>query len=60
MSFTPTLQNLGGNSILYIGYFIWEYPTTVLIPKFPVSRYASINVIFWGGVVAVNVAQNEF
>ncbi|KAF4626864.1 hypothetical protein G7Y89_g11291 [Cudoniella acicularis] len=50
--------NLVGNqyswvsSMFYVGYFIWEYPSTVLIQKLPVGKYMAFNVVAWGFVVA--------
>jgi MFS family permease len=61
-----TLKNLGGNkyawvaSIFYIGYFIWEYPATILIQKLPVGRYVGMNILAWGLMVGATSACTKF
>lgn len=34
-----------------MSYFIWEYPTTVLIQKLPLGKYVGVNITAWGTVV---------
>ncbi|KAL2847229.1 major facilitator superfamily domain-containing protein [Aspergillus pseudoustus] len=41
------------SSMFYIGYLVWEWPTSFLIPRLPVARYLAANTIFWGVVVAL-------
>ncbi|KAJ0422388.1 major facilitator superfamily domain-containing protein [Aspergillus carlsbadensis] len=44
------------SSMFYIGYLIWELPTSFLIPRLPVARYLAANTLFWGTVVALTAA----
>ncbi|KAL7651490.1 hypothetical protein ACMYSQ_011204 [Aspergillus niger] len=48
------------SSIFYFGYFFWEWPTNVLIPRVPVAKYLSINTWFWGAVVALTAACTNY
>lgn len=48
------------SSIFYVGYFIWEYPTTVLIQKLPVGRYVGANIVAWGIVVAATATCGTY
>jgi len=31
-------------SVFYLGYLFWEYPTSLLLQKFPVHRYMAATV----------------
>jgi hypothetical protein len=33
-------------ALFYLGYFVWEYPTNLLLQKFPVATYMSVTVCF--------------
>ena len=35
-------------SIFYIGYLIAQYPTNILMQRFPTGRYLAINFTLWG------------
>ncbi len=35
-------------SIFYIGYFIAQYPTNLLMQRFPTGKYITINFVLWG------------
>ncbi|GKZ22868.1 hypothetical protein AbraIFM66951_004992 [Aspergillus brasiliensis] len=48
------------SSIFYFGYFFWEWPTNVLIPRVPVAKYLAINTWFWGAVVALTAACTNY
>lgn len=48
------------SSIFYLGYLVWEYPTTILIARLPVGKYLSANTAFWGITVAVTAACTNF
>ncbi|KAI9369016.1 allantoate permease [Aspergillus egyptiacus] len=48
------------SSIFYIGFLIWEWPTSFLIPKLPVARYVGANTLFWGTVVALTAACRNY
>ncbi|KAF2753541.1 putative allantoate permease [Pseudovirgaria hyperparasitica] len=47
-------------SAFYFGYMLWAYPTSMLIPRVPLSKYVGINTLFWGAVVALMGACNSF
>ena len=48
------------SSIFYFGYLLYEYPTTILIQKLPVSKYLSGVTFIWGAVVATTAACTSF
>ena len=31
-------------SVFYLGYLFWEYPTSLMLQKFPVHRYMAVTV----------------
>lgn len=35
-------------SIFYIGYLLAQYPTNILIQKYPTGKYITINFVLWG------------
>ncbi|KAF3400167.1 hypothetical protein F1880_008476 [Penicillium rolfsii] len=47
-------------SIFYIGWLVWEYPTSVLIQRFPVGKYVASITFIWGVIVAVTAASTNF
>jgi hypothetical protein len=47
-------------TILYMGVLVGEYPTNLLLQKFPVAKYLAINVGCWGAVIACSAAANDF
>ncbi|KAI0156896.1 major facilitator superfamily domain-containing protein [Xylariaceae sp. FL1272] len=47
-------------SVLYIGVLVGEFPTNLLLQKFSVAKYLSLNVFLWGAVVATSAAANDF
>lgn len=36
------------NSIFYFGYLVWQFPSLLLLQRFPVGPYFSSQVFFWG------------
>ncbi|KAL3478549.1 major facilitator superfamily domain-containing protein [Aspergillus californicus] len=48
------------SSIFYVGYLVWEWPTSFLIPKLPVARYVAANTLFWGAVVALTATCTNY
>ncbi|PYI07008.1 MFS general substrate transporter [Aspergillus sclerotiicarbonarius CBS 121057] len=36
-------------SMFYFGYLAFEYPTTFVMQKIPVSKWLSVNLFLWGG-----------
>ncbi|KAK2744520.1 allantoate permease [Colletotrichum kahawae] len=47
-------------TILYMGVLVGEYPTNMLLQKFPVAKYLSVNVFCWGVVIACSAAAKNF
>ena len=47
-------------SIFYIGYLIAQYPTNVLMQKFPTGKYISINFVLWGATLAATGSATRF
>ncbi|CAK4031042.1 allantoate permease [Lecanosticta acicola] len=48
------------SSIFYFGYLFWEYPTTILIQRFPIGTYVAGNTFLWGAVVALTAACTNY
>ncbi|KAJ9143387.1 MFS general substrate transporter [Pleurostoma richardsiae] len=48
------------NTIFYLGYLVWLYPTSILLQRFPIAKYTSANVILWGIVLACHAATTNF
>jgi ACS family allantoate permease-like MFS transporter len=38
-------------SIFYIGYLVAQYPTNVLMQRFPTGKYITVNFVLWGLVL---------
>lgn len=47
-------------SIFYFGYLGFEYPTSRLLQRLPLAKYAGINVVLWGTVLACTAACTNF
>ncbi|KAL2871142.1 major facilitator superfamily domain-containing protein [Aspergillus lucknowensis] len=48
------------SSIFYFGFLLWEWPTSFLIPRLPVAKYLVANTLFWGIVVALTAACDNY
>ncbi|KAL7620092.1 hypothetical protein AAE478_010642 [Parahypoxylon ruwenzoriense] len=48
------------SSVFYFGYFLWAYPTTLLISRLPVAKYLAFNTFAWGAVVALTAACSSY
>jgi MFS family permease len=48
------------SSVFYFGYLFWSYPTTLLIARLPVAKYATANTLFWGAVVGLTAACSNY
>lgn len=48
------------SSIFYFGYFLWAYPTTLLVARLPVAKYLAVNTFLWGVVVAMTAACSNY
>lgn len=47
-------------SLFYLGYLFWEYPTSLLLQRFPVAKFMSGTVIVWGIVLMCHAAAHDF
>ncbi|KAI1385200.1 putative allantoate permease [Hypoxylon trugodes] len=48
------------SSIFYFGYFLWAYPTTLLVARLPVAKYLAANTFIWGVVVALTAVCSNY
>ncbi|KAL4810687.1 major facilitator superfamily domain-containing protein [Aspergillus unguis] len=48
------------SSIFYLGYLLWQWPTTILIPRIRVAKYLAANTLVWGTVVALTAACTNY
>jgi len=47
------------NSLFYFGYMVGELPANYLLQKFPIGKFAGVNLIIWGMLVMLcSVAKN--
>ncbi|KAF5985008.1 DAL5-Allantoate ureidosuccinate permease [Fusarium coicis] len=46
--------------IFYLGYLIWEFPTSMFLQRFPINYFMSGTVIAWGTVLMAHGAVNNF
>ncbi|KAH7136220.1 major facilitator superfamily domain-containing protein [Dactylonectria macrodidyma] len=35
-------------SIFYLGYLVWQYPSSLLMQKLPIGRYFGVMIFLWG------------
>ncbi|KAH6662833.1 MFS allantoate transporter-like protein [Halenospora varia] len=47
-------------SIFFIGYLVWEYPTSRLLQRLPLGKYSAFNIIMWGFTLCCLAAVKEF
>ncbi|RDW68322.1 putative allantoate permease-1 [Coleophoma crateriformis] len=47
-------------AIFYLGYLFWEYPTNLLLQRFPVAKFMSGTVILWGLILMCHAACHDF
>ena len=48
------------NSIFFFGYLVWQYPSLLLLQKFPIGKYFSSQVFGWGAVSFLMAACSNF
>ncbi|KAI0836203.1 putative allantoate permease [Hypoxylon sp. FL0890] len=48
------------SSVFYFGYFLWAYPTTLLVARLPIAKYLAANTFVWGAVVALTAACSNY
>ncbi|QGI76764.1 hypothetical protein CEK25_001670 [Fusarium fujikuroi] len=46
--------------IFYLGYLIWEFPTSMFLQRFPINYFMSGTVIAWGAVLMAHGAVTSF
>ncbi|KAM5356694.1 hypothetical protein ACJ41O_003340 [Fusarium nematophilum] len=47
-------------AIFYLGYMIWEFPTSMLLQRLPINYYMASTVIIWGIVLMCHGAVQSF
>lgn len=47
-------------TMFYVGYLVWEYPTSYLMQRLPLAKYLSINIVIWGGILACTAACKDW
>jgi len=47
-------------SIFYIGYLVAQYPTNILMQRFPTGKYIAINFMLWGATLAATGSATNF
>lgn len=48
------------NSIFYFGYLIAQGPSAYLLTKFPIGKYAAVNILLWGIMVTLCAVTTNF
>ncbi|KAF9640702.1 MFS allantoate transporter [Lasiodiplodia theobromae] len=48
------------SSIFYFGFMIWALPTNLLMQRYPIGKYLSINIIAWGILLMLQAAATNF
>ncbi|KAI1022706.1 hypothetical protein LB503_000137 [Fusarium chuoi] len=46
--------------IFYLGYLVWEFPTSMFLQRFPINYFMSGTVIAWGAVLMAHGAVTSF
>jgi len=54
------MQYQWSSSIFYLGYIIWQYPSSVLMQKLPIGRYFGIMILLWGMTTTTTAAATNF
>ena len=58
--------NMHGNqyswtgSAFYLGYLIFEFPMSLALQRFPVSKFVSINIILWGLIICLHATPANY
>ncbi|WVW78471.1 hypothetical protein I302_100425 [Kwoniella bestiolae CBS 10118] len=47
------------SSIFYIGWLVWAIPGNLLLAKFPLAKYLSINIFLWGVFLMVQASSKD-
>ncbi|TCD71290.1 hypothetical protein EIP91_011061 [Steccherinum ochraceum] len=44
----------------YLGFLVWEFPTSYISQKLPLAKYLGVNVIVWGIILMLHAATTSF
>ncbi|KAJ5261336.1 MFS allantoate transporter [Penicillium angulare] len=47
-------------SLFYFGYIAWEYPTTRLLQRLPLSKYSGTCIVLWGMILSCFAAAKSY
>ncbi|KAL4780076.1 major facilitator superfamily domain-containing protein [Aspergillus varians] len=47
-------------SLFYIGYIVWEYPTSRLLQWLPLAKYSAACIVIWGLVLTCFAGVNNY
>ncbi|KAF4971633.1 hypothetical protein FZEAL_9793 [Fusarium zealandicum] len=47
-------------AIFYLGYMIWEFPTSMLLQRLPINHFMSATVVIWGTILMCHGAVQSF
>lgn len=45
---------------IYIAVLVVEWPTNYIIPRVPIAKYLSANIMIWGAILALHAACTSF
>ncbi|ODN94344.1 hypothetical protein L198_05201 [Cryptococcus wingfieldii CBS 7118] len=48
------------SSIFYVGWIIWAIPGNLLLAKFPLAKYLSVNIFLWGVFLMVQGVSKDY
>ncbi|KAK1922842.1 major facilitator superfamily domain-containing protein [Papiliotrema laurentii] len=48
------------SSIFYIGWLAWAIPGNLLLSKFPLAKYLSVNIFFWGVFLMAQAGSQSY
>ncbi|KAH7098978.1 MFS general substrate transporter [Auriculariales sp. MPI-PUGE-AT-0066] len=48
------------SSLFYFGWVAWAVPANLLMQKFPLNKYLSINIFLWGVLLMAQAASKNF
>ncbi|KAG4258952.1 hypothetical protein FPRO04_11041 [Fusarium proliferatum] len=48
------------SSIFYLGYLVWQYPSSLLMQKFPIGRYFGVLIFLWGLTACTTAFTKDF
>ncbi|PNP74363.1 hypothetical protein FNYG_12412 [Fusarium nygamai] len=48
------------SSIFYLGYLVWQYPSSLLMQKLPIGRYFGVMIFLWGLTACTTAFTKSF